>query len=146
MIQRSFQLCAIFSATLLIGLAGCDSKQGGAGAANSTAPKVADFGSTLASVESMTTKICKAFVEGKPDDAHDVLHDVGHALEQLPILAAKEGKFSAEQLTTINQSVEAMFDGFGKLDDSMHGGGTVDAKELETKLTEALTKLKETVK
>ncbi len=144
-----------------VGLAGCQDQPGAREAqqaaqpadahghehaTNSGSDKPADFSSTLTAIETMKTQICKAFADGVPDDAHHALHDVGHSLEKLPELAAKEGKFSAEQLAVVKEAVEALFDGFGKLDVTMHGGAEVDAKALEVKLTEALTKLKEAVK
>jgi hypothetical protein len=144
---------------LIVGLAGCQDQPGAADAQQAAQPaekqshehssessQPADFSSTLAAIETMKTQICKAFADGQPDDAHGALHDVGHSLEKLPELAAKEGKFSANQLAIVKESVEALFDGFGKLDDTMHGGAEVDTKVLEEKLTAALTKLKEAVK
>lgn len=163
MFQRSsrwfgFRLAMLWS-VLTVGLAGCQDQPGATEAQQAAQPadahghehssepgQPADFSSTLTAIEAMKTKICKAFADGVPDDAHDALHDVGHSLEKLPELAAKEGKFSADQLATVKESVEALFDGFGKLDDTMHGGAEVDAKVLEEKLTAAITKLKEAVK
>jgi hypothetical protein len=93
----------------------------------------------------MKSEICKAFADGTPDDAHDALHEVGHSLEELPGLAAKEGDLTAEQLSAVETAVEALFDGFGELDGTLHGGGEVDIKELEEKLSQALEKLEEVV-
>lgn len=159
-ISRRFRVrLAILWLLLAFGLAGCQDQPGATQAQQAAKPadahghetssesgQRADFSSTLTAIEAMKTKICKAFADGVPDDAHDALHDVGHSLEKLPELAAKEGKFSADQLATVKESVEALFDGFGKLDDTMHGGAEVDAIVLEEKLTAAITKLKEAVK
>ncbi len=105
----------------------------------------ADFSSALAEVESMKTSICEAFANGTPDDAHDALHKIGHSLEHLPELAAKGGELSEEQLAKVGTSVEALFDGFAKLDDTLHGGAEVDVEELEKELNQALSDLKEAV-
>lgn len=100
------------------------------------------FAEAFEAVSAMKTKICKAFKDGTPDDAHAALHDVGHLLEELPELAAKGGELSEEQVSKMNAAVEALFDGFGKLDSTMHGGKEVNVEDLESKLTTALEDLK----
>ena len=99
----------------------------------------------LASVESMKDKICQAFADGKPDDAHGLLHDVGHSLEQIPDLAAKKETLTKEQLSSIDTAVESLFDGFGKLDGTMHGGEEVDIQAVDEQLTQALAEIGEVV-
>lgn len=108
--------------------------------------ETADFKEVLQSVETMKTAICKAFADGTPEDAHNLLHDVGHSLEKLPELAAEQGGLTADQLSAVNTAVEELFDGFGQLDDTLHGGDEVDIDELDKKLTQALSHLKEAVK
>lgn len=145
----------VLSCALLVSAVGC---QGQVDVATSPAPSavvapessseehVANFRESVAGIEAMATKICKAFADGTPDDAHDALHEVGHSLEKLPALAAKEGKLNEEQMTLVNEAVEALFDGFGKLDDTLHGGEEVDIAAIEGTLTETLTKLNEVAK
>lgn len=106
----------------------------------------ADFSETLQNVETMKITICKAFADGTPENAHDLLHDVGHSLEKLPELAAKKSELTSDQLSKVNSAVEELFDGFGQLDDTMHGGEEVDIDELDKRLTKALSDLKEAVK
>lgn len=135
---------ALALALLAIGV-GCQ-REGDAVAEADSAEPVASFRESIAGIEAMATQICKAFSEGTPDDAHDALHEVGHSLEQLPELAAKEGKLNEEQMTVVNEAVEALFDGFGKLDDTLHGGEEVDIAAIESTLTETLAKLNEVAK
>lgn len=113
------------------------------GAHGHSEPK--NFGEALAKVEAMKVAICEAFTAGKPDDAHGDLHEVGHALEGLPDLASKAGELSDEAMEKVNASVEAMFDAFGQLDDTMHGGPEVEIADVEKKLTDAIAELKELV-
>ena len=61
------------------------------------------------------------FEGGKPDEAQDALHEIGHVIEELPQLATKE-KFSAESNGKVNVATEKLKNAFGALDDSMHGG------------------------
>lgn len=105
-----------------------------------------DFEEALKRVETMKTSICKAFNDGTPEDAHDLLHEVGHALGKIPDLAAKQNRLTADQTSEVNVAVEALFDGFGQLDDTLHGGEEVDIADLDKKLTEALNDLKDAVK
>ena len=103
------------------------------------APK--DFATALKQLKDMKVLICKAFADGSPDDAHDQLHDVGKLLEKMPELAAEGGDLAAEKLTEIDQAVEELFDGFGQLDGTLHGGDAVDVAELEKQLTQSIESL-----
>lgn len=107
---------------------------------------VVSFEDALAELSEMKTVICKAFADETPDDAHDALHDVGHLLESLPELASKDLKLDEAAMTSLDAAVEALFDGFGKLDETFHGGEEVDAKQIEEELTKAIDQLKQAVK
>lgn len=107
---------------------------------------VDSFEDAVAELSEMKTVICKAFAEGTPDDAHDALHDVGHLLESLPELASKDLKLDQAAMTSLDAAVEALFDGFGKLDETFHGGDEVDAEQIESELAKAIDQLKQAVK
>ncbi|MEC8556376.1 MAG: hypothetical protein VXZ82_15310 [Planctomycetota bacterium] len=104
------------------------------------------FAEALEEVKEMKTKICKAFSDGTPNDAHDALHDVGHALEGLSKTAGKEADVTPEQLEKVKVQVEALFEGFAKLDGVMHGGPEVKIEDLEKTLTAAITELEGVMK
>ncbi len=149
--------CALRLA-LLVGAVGCqgqvdvETSQAQPDATNahdhesSSVEQAATFRESVVGIKALATQICKAFADGTPDDAHGALHDVGHSLEKLPALAAQEGKLTEEQMTVVNEAVEALFDGFGKLDDTLHGGEEVDIAAIEGMLTETLAKLNEVAK
>lgn len=101
------------------------------------------FDDVFAEVEEMKEAICTAFLEDKAGDAHDHLHKIGHSLEELPALAAKDKELTEEQTAAVKSAVESLFDGFTKLDDVMHGGEGVDIQEVTDGLTQALASLKE---
>lgn len=83
-----------------------------------------------------------AFEAERPEDAHDALHDVGQVLEALPALASSNPKISSS-LDSIKQSVEQLFDQFGLLDETLHGGEEVDFEDVNHQIEKALLSLKE---
>lgn len=108
--------------------------------------QVDSFEEAVAELSEMKTVICKAFAEQTPDDAHDALHDVGHLLESIPDLASKDLELESEAMASLDAAVEALFDGFGKLDETFHGGDEVDAEQIEKALTQAIDQLKQAAK
>ncbi len=86
------------------------------------------------------TAIQKAFEDKKPGSAHDALHEVGHVLEELPELAKKE-EMSEENIKTLKDAVDVLFDGFGELDKSMHGKTGKSYEEVAKSLDDAMTTL-----
>lgn len=111
-----------------------------------SAHEVQSFAEAVAEMSKMKKAICKAFADQTPEDAHDGLHDVGRLLESIPELASKDLKLDQSAMTSLDAAVEALFDGFGKLDETFHGGDEVDAEQIEEELTQAIDKLKQAVK
>ncbi|MFK7734474.1 MAG: hypothetical protein AB8B50_00500 [Pirellulaceae bacterium] len=103
------------------------------------------FAEAFEALTAMKTEICKAFAAGTPDEAHDSLHKVGQLLEDLPDLAAKVEGVSADRLSKVEAAVEKLFDGFTKLDGTMHDGPEVDVAELEKQLSAAVGELEKAV-
>jgi hypothetical protein len=134
--------------SLLVTLCGCQTGEPGtakpedvaAETHHDTAPL--NFADALKKVEEAKEKICVAFEQGTPDEAHDALHQVGHMLEDLPQLATQGRELSTETVSAINQAVESLFDGFGKLDDTMHGGAEVELDKIKQQLTQSLANLR----
>jgi hypothetical protein len=60
-----------------------------------------------------------AFAAGKPDESHEVLHDVGELIEKVPAIVAGTElvPVDMEQATA---AAEALMEAFGKLDGAMH--------------------------
>ena len=73
----------------------------------------------------MDTQIREAFaiddVEKAHEKAHEPLHEVGHILEEVPELAAKED-FSDEAKKEIGDATNKLLDAFGAVDEMFHGG------------------------
>lgn len=77
----------------------------------------------------MRNTIRDAFAKNDVDTAHDPLHEVGHVLELIPGLAEKHG-VTGDALATIKSSTETLFEAFGNVDKTLHGGeGSTYAEE-----------------
>ncbi|MEM1224176.1 MAG: hypothetical protein AAGJ40_00675 [Planctomycetota bacterium] len=93
-------------------------------------------------IESMGDKIIAAFADETPNDAHEELHDIGHLIESLPVLATKVD-LPDEQQAEVRDSTGALMDAFGELDASLHGGDEVDVDQVSAKISTELEKLQE---
>ena len=70
---------------------------------------------------SLRNVIRDGFAADDVDAAHGPLHDVGSVLEKLPELAKKQG-LGEDDLNSVNAATEALFDAFGAVDKTLHGG------------------------
>lgn len=139
----------------LLGLSGCENKtESGVKkpAAGDAAQDGHDHGDhkhpeTLAEavtqLEEYKTTIKTAFEGGKPEDAHGALHDIGHLLESIPGLAAKNAEGDAD---AVKAAVEDLFDAFGALDETMHGGEDIKYETVAEKIDAAVAVIKGQVK
>ncbi|MFK7736491.1 MAG: hypothetical protein AB8B50_10700 [Pirellulaceae bacterium] len=81
-----------------------------------------------------------AFEGGTPGDAHDALHEVGHALTEMKELAAD---LPEEKMASAVGAIEALMDAFTTLDGTMHGGGDdVEFADIDAKIGESMEQLK----
>jgi hypothetical protein len=127
---------------LVCGLMGCgttatSSTTAGKSAADDS-PKT--FAEALEQLASQKTNIQTAFEKSDPESAHDDLHTIGHVLESLPALAKKSGIAEAD-LPAVKEAVDALFDAFGKLDETLHGGDETPYKDVAEKIDTALSAL-----
>lgn len=86
--------------------------------------------------------IGKAFLAETPNDAHDSLHDVGYVLESFPILAKD---LSDEKKAAIKKSADELFECFGALDETMHGGIETPYSKVGERIKTALSSLKSAI-
>jgi hypothetical protein len=101
------------------------------------------FAETLTKVDELRTKIKTAFAAGKLDEADGPVHEIGHLLEDSPVLAAKESLSEADQ-QRIKQSVDSLMECFGALDERVHGGDSAGKsfEEVAARIDSALAELK----
>ena len=102
-----------------------------------------NFGAGVTMLKEHYQEIKLAFEAEQPEGAHDALHCIGDLLENLPKLAKQAG-LDDDQMTTVQQSVDKMFEAYGQVDDAMHHNQTPDyaavAKTLDDEMA-ALEKL-----
>ena len=82
------------------------------------------FAEALKEVESLHAKIKEGFEADDIDAAHDPLHEIGHALEELPKLAGEES-LSEEDQQQVKKSVDTLMDSYGAVDERLHADETV---------------------
>ena len=115
---------------LLVACTGCpDQTEKQTEAAKATGPQT--FSEAAEQLVAMKNKIRDGFAAGDLDSAHGPLHKVGNVLEDMVELAEKED-ISAEQLEAVKQAKETLFDAFGNIDKTFHGGeGSTYEEEAE---------------
>ena len=99
------------------------------------------FAEAVAAIEKQGAMIIGAFSDGKPEDAHDALHEIGHLIEELPELATKE-KFDSELKKQVNEAKEKLMDAFGELDDTLHGGEAKNVDDVKLEVERSMKSLK----
>lgn len=139
-LRRAVGLCAL--GMLAFSLAGCEApKPAAAPKADEHAhgePATANYGESVGSLRKLHDEIKTAFEAGKPDDAHGALHEIGHVLEALEKQAAG---VPADKQESAKAAVKALFDGYTKIDKSMHGGDEVKYADMGEDLSKNVATL-----
>ena len=71
-------------------------------------------------LEGICAAIKTAYAKDDTEAAHGPLHDVGHLLEQFPVLIAKSSLEDAGK-EEAKKAAETIFDSFGAVDEGLHG-------------------------
>ncbi len=147
---------AVVMAAFLTIAVGCDSSSSSSSETDSQSSanhnehgqkhEPANLAEGLEQLNEYCKEVKTAFEKDTPEDAHDALHEVGHLLEALPALAEKGGKLASAEIDTLKKQVEELFDAFGKLDETMHGGEAVVYSEIDSKIQTAMNSLRELAK
>ncbi len=101
------------------------------------------FAGVLTELDELRTAIKAAFAAGDLEQADGPVHAVGHFLEELPELAAKESASEADR-QQIKQAVDSLMGSFAALDERVHGGDAAGKSydEVASEVDEALATLK----
>ena len=99
------------------------------------------FAEAVEEVVRIDQAIRGAFAAKDDDGAHELLHEVGHLLEDVVVLAAKV-KMNDEQRKSVRDAVDSLFELYGAVDAAMHGGEGKSYDEVSAQIDEALDKLK----
>lgn len=133
---RTLGLCA--ACMFVVNFAGCEAPKP---AANQKAADhdhdhedlaIGNFAESVGTLRKFHDQIKTAFEAGKPDDAHDALHDIGHVLEALEKQVAD---VAADKKEAAKAAVAGLFDGYTKIDKAMHGGDEVKYADLSEGLS-----------
>ena len=95
----------------------------------------------LTQVEELYAEMKAAFAEDDLEKADGPLHEIGHVLEALPELAAKESLPEADQ-EQIKTAAEALLDRYGEVDERIHGGEGKSYDDVAAQVDEAIATLK----
>ncbi len=100
----------------------------------------ADLPAGIAALKAHRQEIKAALAEGSVEKAHDPLHHVGELLEALPALGRTAG-LTAEQLATLQQSVDQLLTAFGQMDEDLHDGKAPDYDKTAAQIDAAIAAL-----
>ena len=144
---RLHKIAAVVRLCFVIGFA-CSFAGCGATATSTTAAgKVSEehapetFAEALKQLDTQKSNIQAAFEKSDPESAHHDLHTIGRLFESLPDLAKKAGIADAD-LPAVKVAVDSLFDAFGKLDETLHGGDETPYKEVAEQIETAIVSLK----
>ena len=93
------------------------------------------FAEALTEVEEFHAAIKAAIGANDLDKADGPIHEVGHVLEELPKLAAKES-LPESDLEQVKQTVDTLMDRFGAVDERIHDGDADGAAKLYDEIAE----------
>lgn len=92
----------------------------------------------VAELEELASQIVQAWEDDVPESAHDALHEIGHVLEAIPALAAQRAEIQSADRDDITEHVESLFDVFGALDDTLHGGESTPYSDVQPEIQASL--------
>jgi len=118
-------------------LFGCETKPG----APSKASPAESFQAVFTQTVSATQKIRDALADGKPDAAHDELHDIGHMLQELPTLA-KAAAIEKSTSDAVENTAKGLFEVIDKVDAALHDGKEIKYDDVKEGLESGLADLK----
>jgi hypothetical protein len=104
-------------------------------------PRPVNFAAGVRELKEHYLEIKKAFeqadMEKAIEQAHEPLHAVGDILEALPDLA-KQSNLPPEELQTVKKSVDALFEGYGSVDDALHEGKEPNYQAVAANIDQAM--------
>lgn len=140
---RTFGLCAV--AMLAVNFAGCDAPKPAASGQKADNHghdhedlAIGTYAESVGTLRKMHDHIKTAFEAGKPDDAHDELHEIGHVLEALGTQVAD---IPADKQEAAKAAVKGLFDGYGKIDSAMHKSEEVKYADMGEELSKNVATL-----
>ncbi len=104
-----------------------------------------NFAEAVKQVDALHAAAKSALFAENAEKADGPIHKLGHLLEDLPQLAAKESMPDSDQ-AAIRKAVDELFDCYTRLDDKLHGNGGATYDDVSTRIDAALDTLHSAVK
>lgn len=136
-----FSLLSIFAVG--VALVGCEPMptKPAAGEHEHSHEGPANYTSAIADIEKYQGQVKAAFDKNQIEDAHDALHEIGHAIEAVGKFAAQEG-LAEEDVATAKKAAESLLEAFGAIDETLHGGTGKNYGEVAEQIDTAIATLK----
>ena len=101
------------------------------------------FAETLTEIDDLRAEVKKSFAADELDKADGPVHGIGHLLQELPQLAAKESPSESDR-QQVKQAVDMLMESFAAVDERVHGGDGVGKSydEVAIQIDEAIARLK----
>jgi predicted translin family RNA/ssDNA-binding protein len=96
-------------------------------------------------VAGLSDKVIDARSKSDLEPVHDELHDVGHLLESMGELT-KQSTLPDGEKSEMVRIVKDLFEHFGKIDESLHGGAKFKSEEVAPKISAAIVDLRSLIK
>ena len=96
-------------------------------------------------VAGLSDKVIDALGKSDLEPVHDELHDVGHLLESMAELT-KQSTLPDDKKSEMDRIVKDLFEHFGKIDESLHGGAKFKSEEVLPKISAAIADLRSLIK
>jgi hypothetical protein len=96
-------------------------------------------------VAGLSDKVIDALGKSDLEPVHDELHDVGHLLESIEELT-KQSTLPDGKKSEMERIVKDLFEHFGKIDQSLHGGAKFKSEEVAPKISAAIADLRSLIK
>ncbi|HEX4146580.1 MAG TPA: hypothetical protein VHY91_23970 [Pirellulales bacterium] len=101
------------------------------------------YAEAVKELDSLRLAVRDAMASSNMDAADDAVHEIGHILEELPALAAKETRTADE---TIKPAIDKLFDCFDQIDEKLEGGAGKTYDEVAEHIDVAMATLRSKVK
>ena len=96
-------------------------------------------------VAGLSDTVIDALGKSDLEPVHDELHDVGHLLESMAELT-KQSTLPDGKKSEMERIVKDLFEHFGKIDESLHGGAKFKSEEVVPKISAAIADLRSLIK
>ena len=101
------------------------------------------YAEAVTELDSLRLAIRDAMAGNNMDAAHDAVHEVGHILEELPALAAKE---TAAADDSVKPAIDKLYECFDQIDQKLEGGTGKTYDEVAEPIEVAMATLRSKLK